>query len=740
MTRPDEPRTTEDSKVDSGTDSQSAALPVQGLVHLRGTGVSVVIDVTGPTLPRIVHWGADLGELADDDLAALLAATAAPPQPGFLDVAAQVSSVPEASLGWQGRPGLSGHRDGRAWSPRFTVVETRLATGGDGLAVRLRDEVVGLELDWELELVAGGLLRQRAAVTSRAPGVFDLQGLAVVLPVPPAATELLDFAGRWSKERTPQRRPWGVGTHLRESRRGRTGPDAVTVLVAGEPGFDFDAGEVWGVHVAWSGNHVSYAEALASGERVIGGGELLQPGEVRLGPGETYRGPWLYAGWARGLDALAARFHDYLRARPQHPRSPRPVTMNVWEAVYFDHDPATLARMADLAHGVGVERYVLDDGWFRGRRSDRAGLGDWFVDDDVWPGDTLSSLAAHVHSLGMQFGLWFEPEMVNPDSDLFRAHAEWVLQPEGAGRWPLPGRHQQVVNLAVPAAWDYLHERIVATVRGIGVDYIKWDHNRDLIEAGDAMTGRPGVHAQTEALYRLIDAVKADCPGLEIESCSGGGGRVDLEILQRTDRVWTSDCIDALERQQIQRWTTQLVPPELMGAHVGADRAHTTGRQHTLGFRAVTAMFAHFGIEWDLAEATDAELAELAEWVAVHKRFRSLIHTGTTVRRDLPWLGAALHGAVAPDRSAALYSISALERTSASPVGAVRLPGLDPARRYRVGQVGPAPDLDVVGAAVPPAWWRDGLVLPGRVLAGAGVQLPGLDPESAVLIEARAVD
>jgi alpha-galactosidase len=220
----------------------------------------------------------------------------------------------------------------------------------------------------------------------------------------------------------------------------------------------------------------------------------------------------------------------------------------VWEAVYFDHDLDRLTELARRAAAVGAERYVLDDGWFGSRREETRGLGDWTVSPEVWP-DGLAPLADRVHDLGMQFGLWFEPEMVNPDSDLYRAHPEWVL---GAARLPPSWRHQQVLNLAHPDAYAYILERLDALLTEYDIAYLKWDHNRDVVDAP--------VHAQTLAVYRLLDELRARHPGVEIESCSSGGARVDLGILARIDRVWGSDSNDALERQHIQRWTALLLP------------------------------------------------------------------------------------------------------------------------------------------------------------------------------------
>jgi alpha-galactosidase len=341
-----------------------------------------------------------------------------------------------------------------------------------------------------------------------------------------------------------------------------------------------------------------------------------------------------------------------------------------------------------------------------------------------------------VRGLGLEFGLWVEPEMVSPDSDLARAHPEWILA--AGGRMPPEGRYQQVLDLGHPQAYAYLLERLDSLVTEYRLGYLKWDHNRDLVEAGHSRTGGAGVHAQTAAAYRLMDELRTRHPGLEIESCSSGGGRVDLGVLERTDRVWTSDCTDALERQQIQRWTGLLLPPELLGAHVSAPVSHQTRRTHTLGFRAGTALFGHFGIEWDLTRAAAAERAELAEWVAAYKELRSLLHSGEVVRGDHPDPALWVHGVVAEDRSRAVYALVQTATSVQAPAGPARLPGLADDVDYRVTRLHPGDRCEGPATSALP-WWTEGVELSGRVLTTVGVQAPTLHPESLVLIEARRV-
>ncbi|GAA3721869.1 alpha-galactosidase [Spinactinospora alkalitolerans] len=607
------------------------------------------------------------------------------------------------------------------------------------MAFEAVDVEAGLALTGEVELADSGLLRMRHRLRNTGIGPYVVDGLHAALPVPGHARELLDLAGRWAKERRPQRRPLGTGAWVREVRRGRTGHDAPLGLFAGTEGFGFGHGEVWGLHVAWSGNHVSYAERMAEGTALLGGGELLLPGEIVLDSGEEYATPWLYAAYSgRGLDGVSSAFHGRLRSRPHHPGAdrPRPVVINTWEAVYFDHDLDRLRELADRGARIGAERFVLDDGWFRHRRDDSAGLGDWYVDETVWP-NGLEPLISHVRGLGMEFGLWVEPEMVNPDSDLYRAHPDWVLR-RTADALPPSWRNQQVLDLANPEAYAHILERLDSLLEEYEIGYLKWDHNRDLIEAGHE--GRPGVHAQTAALYRLMDELRARHPGVEIESCSSGGGRIDLEILERTDRVWASDCIDALERQSIQLWTGLLLPPELVGSHIGAAPAHTTGRVHGLGFRAATALFGHFGIEWDVSRLDERELSELAGAVSVYKELRGLLHSGDVVRADHIDPSVLLHGVVAADRSEAVFCYARTAAPDDVLPAPARLPGLDGSRRYRVSAVDPT-GRPAGPERRDPAWVTEGSVtLPGAVLASAGVPVPLLAPEQAFLLRVRAVD
>jgi alpha-galactosidase len=572
----------------------------------------------------------------------------------------------------------------------------------------------------EIDLTAEGVVRIRHALSNVGDTPLELASLSTVLPVPERASELLDFTGLWTHERRPQRIPLANGTWARESRHGRPGHDDSFLTVVGAPGFGFRSGEVWATHLAWSGDKSVWAErSTLTAATVLGSGELLAPGELAIAPGSTYESPWTVAVYSTdGIDGLSARLHPWIRSWSTITK-PRPVLLNTWEAVYFDHDLERLNGLVEAAASVGVERFVLDDGWFTGRTSDRLALGDWFVDATKWP-NGLHPLIASVHAAGMDFGLWVEPEMINDDSDLAREHPDWILGGPSLPTW----RFQRVLDLGNPDAFAYILGRLTALLDEYPIAFIKWDHNRDML------TGSP--HRQTLALYRLIDAVRAAHPDLEIESCASGGGRIDLGILERVDRVWTSDTNDPLERQLIQRHTGILIPPEYLGGHLGDRVSHTTGRVSDLGFREITALFGSAGIEWDVTRATADERVRIAAWIARYKELRAQLHGGTVVHADPSDAALALHGVVSPSKDSAVFAYVALAAPRTAIPAPIRFVGLDPSTSYRVRAL----EIGHVIQDTAPAWLTTGeIVLSGRELELVGLPAPLLLPERAALFE-----
>lgn len=696
-------------------------------VHLKADGVSLIIDTSAAT-PAIVHWGRAVSDSEVD----VLAINEPSPHCDF-DAPELIGIWRENARGFIGEPSLRGSRVARDWSHKFELRGTQV--DGNIATFTSVDVEAELEVSARFELTPQGVLKVSQSVTNLGFTEFNVEALSAYLPIPDYTSEVLDFHGRWMRERQPQRQPIHVGQWVREGREGRTGHDFTLIQLALTGGTTFESGEAWGLSLAWSGNNRHLVERTAIGRTFMAANELLLPGEVVLASGETYEAPTVVATYsAVGIDGVSDRLHRMVRARANHPTNirPRPITLNVWEAVYFDHDYAKLAALAEAASKIGVERFVLDDGWFGARRDDHAGLGDWVVSADVWP-EGLGKLVDKVKAEGMEFGLWFEGEMINADSDLYRAHPEWILH--SGGRVPPEFRTQQVLDLAHQGAYSHVFDQVNAILSEYDIAYIKWDHNRVLTEASHL--GQAAVRKQVQAIYRMFDELKAAHPGLEIESCASGGGRIDLGMIDHADRFWTSDNNDALERQSINRYTSIVIPPELLGTHIGPTKAHSTGRTHTHTFRAVTALWGHAGLEWDLTEASADELNLLRGWVDYYKAKRGLLHTGRTVRGDQSETNSQTHGVVAHDGSEAVFMYAALRPSDYSRPANIRLTGLDADATYEVKLVEPAGAATVM-QLLPPKWYS-GVRMSGGLLASMGLRAPVLRPEQAILIEAKRV-
>ncbi|WP_309615906.1 alpha-galactosidase [Salinibacterium sp.] len=676
------------------------------------------MDARGAGVPSFLHWGADLGALTTSQRESFALSQLPPISPSSIDSPRLLSILPVESEGWSGTPGISGFRGGQPTELSFELVGAEVPDAASATFM-LRDVSSELIVELKYGLSPQGVLAMTAVVTNTGSVPWTLARLGISVPIPTRAREVLDLTGRWAFERQPQRRDLAHGTWSRQTRHGRNGHDSPELFAAGTPGFAFRAGEVWVLHLAWSGDHDMLAESHATGQSILGAAELLKPGEIQLAHGEHYSTPTVLGAWSdSGLDGISERFHSWARAARARPLAARPVILNTWEAVYFDHDFSRLAELARRAAVVGVERFVLDDGWMTGRVDDSRALGDWTVDPVRWPRG-LHPLVDHVHSLGMDFGLWVEPEMVSLDSELARTHPEWILA--SAQSW----RNQYALDLGNPEAFANILGQLCALLDEYDIAYLKWDQNRDLLGGS--------THRQTVASWQLMAALRSRYPGLEIESCSSGGGRVDLGVLEHTDRVWASDTNDPLERQVIHRYTSIVLPPEVIGGHVGERIAHTTGRSTDLSFRLATAFFWSAGIEWDLTSTTDDDLASATLWIAAYQRHRGLLHSGTVVRVDAADPALQTHGVVAPDRSEALFAAVCLTAPRDAASTGLVFPGLDIDADYR---------LDVLDLGAPvrhfhgsPQWLRDGgVTLPGRILGGTGIAWPSLQPQQALVM------
>ncbi|MBX7496975.1 alpha-galactosidase [Qipengyuania sp. 6B39] len=544
-----------------------------------------------------------------------------------------MDAFPVAGLGWFG-PSILAVRgaDGQALRVHFDGCDADSSEGS--LRVVATDSVNDIECETRFRVVPGGGLEVSASLTNRSDRLIIVDRLAsAMFPLGASSREIISWRGRHNAEFVECREPMPEHSWVRETRRGLTGHGGPCGAYVLSEDTGWHSGLAIAMQLAWSGDARLAIERDDEGFWIAMAETVIAPGEVTLAPGECYHAPpLLLAISTKGRNGAMAQMHGALRERIVWPRGgirPRPVHLNSWEAVYFSHDEARIGELAEAAAAIGIERFILDDGWFRARDHDRAGLGDWEADPRKYP-QGLKPLADKVRRLGMEFGLWVEPEMVNPDSDLYRAHPDWVLALEGRER--PTARNQLVLDMRREDVRDYLFGKLDQLLSTVDIAYLKWDHNRDHAPSGGA--------AQTRGTYALLERLRTAHPKVEIESCAGGGGRIDAGIASYTHRFWTSDNIDAVARVPMQRGFLAFMPPEVMGAHVGASPSHATGRTQSLDFRAAIACQGHLGVELDPAAMEEGVRAKLADWLGFWKEWRHVIIGGRTV------LGEAADGLV----------------------------------------------------------------------------------------------
>ncbi|MBB3320182.1 alpha-galactosidase [Rhizobium sp. BK181] len=692
-------------------------------VHTIECGqVSLVIRLPEFGMPEIIH----LGPIAEE-ISAVTVHRASRVNGMDISVPSAVL-LPVTGMGFFGWPAISGHRGGKDFTLQFQ--NWRIARDGNAHRLNAIDAVAGIEISILVTASQCSVLTTSTELTNRGNSSYTLDrcmaGSFLVSEGPGTITSL---TGMWGREFQKRQAHLNPGIWLQENRRGRTSHDRYPTIATrvGSEEFVF--------HLGWSGNHVIAVDTLDDGRRLVHLGELFEPGEIQLGPGESYVSPTAYA--AKRSEDLHSFVRTELITWPGGAMSERPVTLNTWEGNYFDHKIASLRSQADAAAELGIERFVLDDGWFGQRDDDTTSLGDWIVDRRKYPSG-LRELANHVTNLGMQFGIWFEPEMVNPVSTLYREHPDWVLHVEG--RPLLLSRNQLVLDLTRSEVSEYLFLTMSRLLAEQPISYIKWDMNRDLTHVGGT-DGRPRTSAQTHAVYRLMDRIRSSFPRVEIESCASGGGRIDFGVLGRAQRVWTSDCTDAVDRLEIQRGASLLLPPEVLGAHISASPNHQTGRILSLSFRALVALGYHLGVELNPLELTAEEKNELKSWISLHKRLRPLLHgsDGASNFRQEPLDGRYVWGATRPDLAVAFVAQGPQMISEQPPPVKLALQG--PAGRlWRIARVHPlTPEFvrtsqsqdDMLGGKV---------AFTAATIASVGLHLPMLRPESAMLLEFEALE
>ncbi|WP_214649970.1 alpha-galactosidase [Palleronia pontilimi] len=677
---------------------------------------TLVLAADGDALPGVIHWGAPLP--LDEDLDALAAAHRADLGGGSLDVTAPLSLCPEAGRGFAGHPGAI-LRDGDGMPVPLRLAGTTVERDDSALRISARCRDADLRYTATLAVQGPGLLALSARLDCAELMICDWLA-APVLPGPAHAAQMVDVHGGWIGEWHLNRAPWQPGQRVRDSRQGRSGHEHPPHAIFPERGATMTQGRASALHYGWSGGHRMVAEELPDGRRQIQMGHA--PGAYH-GLARRFETATLLAAHSdAGIGGTGVIFQRHIRDRvcrwPDASR-PRPVHYNCWEAIYFQHDMATLKDIATAAADLGAERFVLDDGWFGRRDDDTSSLGDWWIDERKYP-DGLGPLIEHVRGLGMAFGLWVEPEMVNEDSDLYRIHPSWVLGLPDQTR----GRGQMVLDLSREDVRDHLFGALDAILRDHAVDYLKWDHNR-LLPFSDA--------TQTEGIYDLLDRLRAAHPGVEIESCASGGGRIDAGILARTHRVWLSDSNDALERTRIQHAAALLLPAAVTGSHVGPEVSHTSGRHLPMSFRAWVAAQRHMGFEMDPRTIGPADAGVLRAVTRWYKANRAWMHGGDIVRLapEDPAMTAELQRAADGSRFVVFAAQTAVSsQTLPRPL---LLAGLARDARYRVSLRNPE---DIPPQSRGPVALKDGPIeLSGAALMEMGLRLPWAWPATMWVIE-----
>ena len=541
-----------------------------------------------------------------------------------------------------------------------------------------------------------------------------LRAFSASVDLPDSRYDLLHLSGAWARERHIERRRLAPGMQGIESRRGASGHQHNPFLALLAPGADEDHGDVYAFNLVYSGSFAAQAEVEQFGTTRVTIG--LNPFDFSwlLEPGASFQTPEAILVYSpEGLGGMSRTFHRLYRTRlcrGVHRDRPRPVLLNNWEATYFNFDETKLLQLAEAARSLGIELFVLDDGWFGKRDSDTSSLGDWKVDERKLPGG-LRRLGERLNEMGLQFGLWVEPEMVSPDSDLYRKHPDWCLHVPGRRR--TEARNQLVLDFSREDVCDAVADMICDVLRSAPIRYVKWDMNRNMTEIGsDALPPerqRETAHRYMLGLYRVLERITREFPDVLFESCSGGGGRFDPGMLYYMPQTWTSDNTDAVSRLKIQYGTSLVYPVSSMGAHVSAVPNHQVGRVTPLDMRAHVAMSGNFGYELDATALSEEEKARVREHIRLYKEIRPLVQFGDFYRLLSPFEGNETAWMfVSEDRSeAAVFYFRVLAEAN-GPLRRVRLKGLDPEANYAV-----VPAAEGADGGTEAVWGGDQLMYAG---------------------------
>ena len=685
-----------------------------GLFHLRNGRMSYFFRLTGDGLPAHVYWGERLERL-DSPLDRLFFESR---ESDYCHNTLELEKLPQEYPTW-------GHGDLRRGALEVTAADGSTAVdlccegysitaekptlaglpatfdregGSRTLSVAYADAVTGLRVTLLYTVFDDcDVIARSARVENAGPRAVSLERvMSASVDLIDDRWELITLSGAWARERMIDRRPLKPGFQGVDSARGASSAQNNPFMALVRPGTDEFRGEAYGFALMYSGNFTALAEVgmYRMTRAQIG----LNDAHFRwlLEPGETFTAPEALLAWSNtGLNGMSAQYHTLVRrhvVRGRYAQAQRPFLLNNWEATTFNFDEEKILQIARRGREAGLEMFVLDDGWFGHRDDDHSSLGDWTVNLKKLP-HGMNGLADRIHWMGLKFGLWFEPEMVSPDSELYRAHPDWCLhQPD---RTRTEGRWQLTLDMSRADVCEYVENAVAAILDSAAIDYVKWDMNRDMSPVGSALLP-PERQAETAhrymlGLYGVLERLTARFPHILFESCASGGNRFDLGMMYYMPQAWCSDNTDAGSRVLIQYGTSLVFPQSTMGAHVSHAPNWQTGRMSPLRTRVDVAMWGTFGYEMDLAELDADQLAETRADIAWVKAHRDLLLYGDSIRLLSPFEGdTAAWMVVAPDRSAAVVTAVRLLAHANERRERLRLAGLAPETRYRVEE------LDVV--------------------------------------------
>ncbi len=615
--------------------------------------------------------------------------------------------LPTRGSGWYGEPAVAATNAkgndmvqltyvshaiymGKNRLPGLPATFARREGDAETLEIELMDRLTGLRVT-----AVYGVFERTGAITrslrlkNESGEDMQINGvLSASAPVHGSGYDVIHLKGAWARERHVMRQTQGEGEYRIFSQRGASGHESNPFLALCEKSATEFSGEVWAVSLVYSGSFeaLSYVNNTENSRLSIG----LNPDVFtwKLEPGETFVSPEAAMVYSPdGLNGMSHAFHRLYSEnlmRSKWFERDRPILINNWEATYFNFNEEKILQIARRAKELGVEMLVLDDGWFGKRNTDNCSLGDWVVNPEKLPGG-LNGLSDRLHDLSLKFGLWFEPEMISPDSDLYRAHPDWCLHVDGRARVEM--RNQLILDLSRKEVQDYIIESVSAVLESARIEYVKWDMNRNMTEpfsgAQTPERQKETQHRYMLGLYRVLEEITARFPEILFESCSGGGGRFDPGMLYYMPQTWTSDDSDAAERMFIQYGTSFVYPPCAMGAHVSAVPNHQTGRTTAMQTRGDVALGGNFGFELDLSQLSDADAETVRRLIEREKQVRTLVRTGEFTRLlspfDHPYAAWQFR---ARDNSEALICAYRLMTRPATPHLLLRASGLDESAVY----------------------------------------------------------